>query len=54
MFTINRALLDFDAKNMSSTQLAKEFDIHISNYHITRLLKSMGIPMGKLSVQTSF
>lgn len=31
------------------TQLAKEFDINISNYHITRLLKSMGIPMRKLS-----
>ncbi len=31
------------------TQLAKEFDIQISNYHITRLLKSMGIPMRQLS-----
>jgi transposase len=31
------------------TQLANEFDIQVSNYHITRLLKSMGIPMRQLS-----
>lgn len=31
------------------TQLAQEFDIQVSNYHITRLLKSMGLSMRKLS-----
>ncbi|OKH51747.1 hypothetical protein NIES2101_17535 [Calothrix sp. HK-06] len=36
------------------TQLAQELDIQISNYHIIRLLKSMGISMRKLSRQTSF